>query len=305
MQPEPSHRGDMDLDQALNLVVAGLATGSIYALLAMGYNVVFATTGILNFAQGELFMVGSLVGASLFVASGWPILAAVVIAVGLAAILGAVEEPLAVRPATKRGHSAFGWVLSTFGFAIVLRSGAALIFGPDLRPFPPLFGRGQWNLGGVFINPTEVSLLVLTLLVAFALHSFYTRSLMGRALAAIAQDPEAASFRGLPVGRLSIISFAIGSALAALAGFVAGPLTGTYPAIGLGFALKGFIAAAVGGIPEIKGALVGGLGLGLIEAFGADIIGPGYRDAIVFAVLLIMLGVKPAGIFGRESVRAV
>jgi branched-chain amino acid transport system permease protein len=228
-----------------------------------------------------------------------------VVAVVIAALLGAVEEPAAVRPATKRGHGAFGWVLSTFGFAIILRSGAALLFGPELRSFPKIVPGDQWNLGGVFINPTQVSLLVLTLVMAIGLHAFYTRSLLGRALGGIAQDQEAAAFRGIPVAKLSILSFAIGSAIAALTGFMAGPLTAAFPTIGLGFALKGFIAAAVGGIPEIKGALLGGLGLGLIEAFGADLIGPGYREAIVFAVLLIMLGIKPAGIFGRESVRAV
>lgn len=295
----------MELDHFFNLIVAGLTAGSIYALLAMGYNVIFATTGVLNFAHGELFMVGSMVGVSLFTASGWPVLAALVVAVGIAAIVGGAEEPVAVRPATKRGHDAFGWVLSTFGFAIVLRSGAALLFGPELRAFPDIVPGNRWNLNGVFISPTQVSLLVLAIVCAIGLHTFYTRSLLGRALGAVAQDQEAAAFRGIPVARLSIVSFAIGSALAALTGFVAGPLTAAFPTIGLTFALKGFIAAAVGGIPEIKGAILGGLGLGIIEAFGADYIGPGYRDAIVFGVLLLMLAIKPAGIFGRESVRTV
>lgn len=295
----------MDLERVLSLLVAGLTSGAIYALLAMGYNVIFATTGVLNFAHGELFMVGGMVGVWLFVDQGWPVVLAMVGAVLAAALLGAIEERVAVRPATSKGHSAFGWVLSTLGFAILLRSGAALLLGPEIRPFPSVFPKTRWRFGDVIVTPTQVSLVALAVVAAVGLHRFYTGSTTGRALGAIAQDPEAAALRGLPVARLSMLSFAIGSGLAALTGFFAGPITSAYPSIGFSFALKGFIAAAAGGIPEIRGALVGGLGLGVIEAFGVDLIGAGYRQVVVFAVLLAMLGLRPAGIFGRESVRSV
>jgi branched-chain amino acid transport system permease protein len=295
----------LDIERVLSLLVAGLTSGAIYALLAMGYNVIFATTGVLNFAHGELFMLGGMIGVWFFVDQGWPVVLAMIAAVLVAAALGALEERIAVRPATSKGHSAFGWVLSTLGFAIILRSGAALLLGPEIRPFPSVFPRTRWQFGDVIVTPTQVSLVVLALVAAVALHRFYSGSTTGRALGAIAQDPEAAALRGLSVNRLSMLSFAIGSGLAALTGFFAGPITSAYPSIGFTFALKGFIAAAVGGIPEIRGALLGGLLLGVIEAFGVDLIGAGYRELVVFAVLLVMLGLRPAGIFGRESVRAV
>jgi branched-chain amino acid transport system permease protein len=129
--------------------------------------------------------------------------------------------------------------------------------------------------------------------------------MLGRALGAVAQDSEAASLRGLPVANLSALSFGIGSALAGLTGFISGPIVGAFPTVGFAFALKGFVAAAVGGIPEIRGAIVGGLLLGLVESFGADIFGAGYRDAVVFASLLAILAIRPAGLFGRANVRAV
>lgn len=295
----------MDLDRFFNITVGGLTNGAIYALLAMGYNVVFATTGILNFAHGELFMVGSMAGVFFFVSIGWPAAAAIVATVAVAAALGAFEERVAVRPATSKGHTAFGWVLSTLGFAIILRSGFALLMGPNIRAFPTIFPNERWDIGGVLISPTQVSLVVLAIVTAIGLNAFYARSLTGRALGAIAQDPEAASLRGIPVNRLSLVSFAISAGIAAMAGFFAAPLTAAYATIGFVFALKGFVAAAVGGIPDIRGALIGGLLLGVIEAFGVDLIGAGYRDMTVFAVLLIMLAVRPAGLFGRESVRAV
>ena len=231
--------------------------------------------------------------------------AALVVAVLLGAVLGALEERVAVRPATARGHSAFGWVLSTLGFAILLRSGAALLLGPEIRAFPSILPRTHWVIGGVIITPTQVSLVVLAFVVAVGFQLFYDRTIVGRALGAVAQDPEAAALRGIPVKRLSLLSFAIGSGIAALTGFVAAPATSAFPTIGFTFGLKGFIAAAIGGIPEIRGALLGGLALGLIESFGVDLIGAGYRDLVVFAVLLAMLVVRPAGIFGRESIRAV
>jgi branched-chain amino acid transport system permease protein len=293
------------LDGFLNLVVPGLTAGAIYALLAMGYNVIFATTGVLNFAHGEMFMVGTMIGVFFYASLDWPLIPALIATLAVAAIFGVLEERFAIRPATRKGHGAMGWVLSSLGVAIVLRSGFALVMGPDFRGFPDVFSGKPMDLGGVLVSQRQISLVVLALLVALILDRFYRKTMLGRALGAVAQDTEAASLRGLPVANLSAMSFAIGSALAALTGFFAAPIVGAFPTVGFAFALKGFVAAAVGGIPEIRGAIVGGLLLGLIESFGADLFGAGYRDAVVFATLLIILGLRPAGLFGRESVRAV
>lgn len=289
----------------LNLVVPGLTAGAIYALLAMGYNVIFATTGVLNFAHGEMFMVGTMVGVFFYASLDWPVVPALLVTVLVTGALGVAEERLAIRPATKKGHSAMGWVLSSLGVAIVLRSGFALMMGPDFRAFPDIFSGTPMDIGGVLVSQRQIALVVIALAVAVVFDRFYRRTMLGRALGAVAQDSEAASLRGLPVSNLSALSFAIGSALAGLTGFIAAPIVGAFPTVGFAFALKGFVAAAVGGIPEIRGAIVGGLLLGLVESFGGDIFGAGYRDAVVFATLLIILGLRPAGLFGRANVRAV
>ncbi|MFQ5516232.1 MAG: branched-chain amino acid ABC transporter permease [Acidimicrobiia bacterium] len=295
----------MDLDQFLNITLSGLTQGAIYSLLAMGYNVIFATTGVLNFAHGELFMVGGIVGVVTFDELGWPVGVALLAAVLMGALLGVVEERIAVRPATSKGHSALGWVLSTLGFAIILRSGTAVTFGPDFRNFPSIITLEPVDIGGVRIVPEQILLVVAAIVVAIALHAFYERSMVGRALSAVAQDEEAAAMRGIPVSLLSATAFGVGSGIAAFTGFIAGPLTGAFPTIGFVFALKGFVAAAVGGIPRISGALFGGLMLGIVEAFGAEYVGGGYRNVVVFAALLAILAIRPAGLFGAQSVRSV
>lgn len=293
------------LSEFANVIVVGIATGAIYALLAVGYNVIFATTGVLNFAHGELFMVGTMTAAVLLTDRGWPVLAAALAALVIGAVLAALTERIAVRPATAKGRGAMGWVLSTLGVAIVIRSGVALWLGSDTRAVDPFIPGEPIVWGDIRISPTQLSLVIAAVLITIAAVAFYRRSRWGQALGAVAQDADAAVLRGIPVGALSALSFALGGALAAGAGFLASPLTGAFPSIGFALALKGFIAAALGGIPEIRGALAGGLALGVIEAACIEWLGAGYRDAGVFVALLAILAVRPAGMFGRGSVRAV
>ncbi|MFN3215886.1 MAG: branched-chain amino acid ABC transporter permease [Acidimicrobiales bacterium] len=295
----------MSIEEFLTLAVPGLTAGAIYALLAMGYNVIFATTGVLNFAHGEMFMVGTMAGVLLYGDAGLPLGVALGLTLMIAATLGAAEERLAVRPALARSHTALGWVLSTLGVAIILRSAFALAYGPDLRRFPDILPSDTFEVAGALMSAEQIGLIVLAIVVAVVLDTTLKHTANGQALGAVAQDAEAASLRGLPVSALSVASFAIGSAIAALTGFFAAPITGAFPTVGFAFALKGFVAAAVGGIPSIKGALVGGLLLGLVESFGGDLFGAGYRDAVVFATLLAILALRPAGLFGHGQVRAV
>ena len=295
----------MDQGHLLNVFIAGLTSGAIYGLLAVSYNVIFATTGILNFAQGEFLMIGAVVGAFLVVTHSWPVVLSLIAVIVVAMLIGALSERLAVRPALSKGPQAFGWVLSTLGVSLILRSGAALWAGNDIKAFPSIFPEERWSLGGAFITPTQLSLILLLFLVGGGLWWMYGSTTAGHALTAISQDRDAAALRGIPVSSLGMASFAIGAGVAAFAGFMAAPLTSAYPTIGLLFALKGFIAAALGGIPDIRGAVVGGLLLGLIESFGVDFFGAGYRDVIVFALLILVLMLRPQGIFGKHSARRI
>lgn len=289
----------------LQIVIVGLTSGALYALVAMSYNIIFATTGILNFAQGQLLMAGTMVGVWLYSDQQWPLFVALLATMAAGAVLAVVEDRLAIRPALKHGHGAMGWVLATLGFGIVLQSGFSLLMGPTARAFPRIIDESPHRIAGAVWNKQQLLLVVTALVVGVALFVFYNRTLIGRALGAIAQDPEAAQIRGIPVVSMASMSFAISGALIAATGFLAAPIIGAAPSIGFDLGLKGFIAAALGGIPHIKGAVFGGFVLGLIEALGADWIGPGYRTTVVFAVLIVILALKPAGVFGRLAVRRV
>jgi len=291
----------------LETTMIGLTTGAVYALIAMGYNVVFATTGVLNFAHGEFFMGGMMIGAFLFVTVGLPAPVALLATVLIGALAGIIEERLAVRGAIEKGTGlgSSGWVLSTLGFGIIIQAGITLWRGPELRTFPSFMPFDSITIFDVTITSQRILIIVAALAVGAAMYIFLEKSLLGRALGAVEQDPDAARLRGIPVVRLGVIAFAIGGGLGALAGFLTAPLSAAVSSVGLVFGLKGFIAAAVGGIPSIKGALIAGFGLGLLEVFGVAWLGAGYRDAIVFGALIVVLMIRPAGLFGAGVVRAV
>lgn len=295
----------MSVQVFAELAIAGLGAGAIYSMIAMGYNVIFATSGVLNFAQGEFYMLGTMIGVLLYVTVGLPVGLALVATVAAVAVLAALEHPLAVQPAARSGEEAFGWVVATFGFSILLSSGTAMLMGPKLRPFPDIVDLGTWHVGGVRIDGYRISMVLVAVVTAVALMTWLARSATGQALNAIHEDQDAAKLRGIPVRRLSVLSFAVGGAVVALIGFLSAPLTTASATVGLTMGLKGFIAAALGGIPSIKGALVGGLLLGLIETFSTHWAGGSFRNASVFAVLVLVLAVRPVGLFGRGSVRAV
>ncbi|WP_116996713.1 branched-chain amino acid ABC transporter permease [Desertimonas flava] len=300
----------------INLIIAGLCQGAVYAALGMGYNIIFATTHVMNFAQGEMFMAGGMLGALFVVSFGLPLYVAFPLVILATGLIGAVEERLAVRPALRRTarsggglSSQHGWLLSTLGAAIILRSAFSLTMGSDVRRMPPIIDPDFWGvseIGGLRLEPQRLLLLASAIAAALSLGAFYSRRLAGQALMAIAQDREAARLRAIPVERYSMFAFALGSALAGAFGFITAPITSAFATIGLLFALKGFIACAVGGIPSIRGTLVGGLLLGVVESAGADIIpnGGGYQEPIVFTVLIVFLVARPGGLTGRAA-RAV
>ena len=293
------------MDQFLGLLVAGLTSGAIYALVAMSYSVIFSTTGVLNFAQGELFMVGAMLCAVLLGDVGLSLPVALVVTVAVTAGLAVVEERLAVRPALKQGRGAMSWVLATLGFAIVLAAVFALVFTPRIRQPPPILDDAPRVLLGVTVSLQQLSLIGTSVVVAAALALFHRRTLVGVAMRGVAQDAEAASMRSIPVYGLGAAAFAVSGAVVGLTGFLSAPLFGAYPSMGFAVALQGFIAAAVGGITSVKGAFVGGIVLGVLESFAGHLIGAGYRTAILFAVLIAVLAARPAGLFGRLTARAV
>jgi branched-chain amino acid transport system permease protein len=289
---------------SLQVIISGLTTGAIFALIALSYNIIFGATGILNFPQGAFLMVGAVVGADLTGSRNWSVAPALIVTVVLAAALGIAEERVAVRPATSRGNTV-GWVVATFGFAIVLQAGVALILGPSPRYFPSFVSQAPHKIGGAVYNMEQVMLIAVALVVGFALDQFYRRTRLGWALTAISHDQEAAAMRGIPVHRLAVAVFGAGAALAALTGFLAGPLIGADPSMGFSYTLSGFVAAALGGIPDLRGAVVGGFLLGLIQAEVVQQFGVQYQSTVVFGVLIAVLMVRPRGLFGKTATRIV
>ena len=290
----------------LNVIFGGVVTGSLYALVAVGFNVLYRPTRIFNMAQGDLVMLGALLGAIALSTWGWPwpvAAVATMLAVGLLALL---EERIAIRPVLKRSSTATGWVISTLGFSMIVQNIMAPIFGPNPRQVPPPMGLSivANSYGGFLVSTYQIAVVVCVAVLLISIERFY-RTREGRAILAIAEDRDAALLRGIDPSRLTRYSFFVGGAFAALAGLMAAPMLLASLSLGPALLLKGFAAAAAGGIGNNRGALVAGLVVGLAEAIGGSLFAPGYQLAVVFGVLLLILLARPQGIFGKGSGRVV
>jgi branched-chain amino acid transport system permease protein len=287
-----------------NIVLSGLSIGGIYALIALAYNIVFTTTKVLNLAKGALLMSGAMLGVLFYGWLGWPWYAALAVTIAAGAVLAVIEYYVAVRPLLRRNSE--GWIIATFAFALLLQALFALgmknqvLAFPELLPAVPLV-----TIDGIRIVPQSLGMALAALVIAVLLHLFVQRTLLGKALSAIAQDRDAAALRGIPIERLSLVAFAIAGGIATFTGFIAGPVTSATPSMGLDFALYGFIAAVVGGIPRIDGALLGGYVLGIIETITAYQFGPNYQDFVALCLVLLLLAVRPQGLLSIARLRRV
>jgi len=290
------------VQQLLQFIIAGLKGGAIYALVALGFTIVFASTGAINFAQGEFFMLGGMLGVWL-VKLGVPLAIAVVVAVALTATIGALFEILAIRPLG--GGDPLRIVMVTIGGSVLLRQLALHVFGPDERPLPAFWAGPSVMVGGAAIERQTIWIWALTAVAVSALFVLYRRTGFGRALRATALRPEAARLVGIDTAAMVTISFALAAALGAIAGLVVAPLTQTAFDVGSGMGVKGFAAAILGGLGNPLAAVGGGLVLGLLENLTAGYINPLYKDGVALVVLLAVLFVRPQGLFsgsGKEKV---
>jgi len=283
----------------LQLLVAGIGTGSIYALIALGFNVVFKSTGAMNFAQGEWVVMGGMTSALLFAATN-SILLACLAAVLIIIVVGIVSERLVIWPL--RRPNALLITLVSIGLAICTRSLVMLVLGKKPVGYPGFSSTSTLMLGGVTVQTQTLWIIGLTLAFLIVMHLFFERSIMGKALRAAAADRDAAALVGVRVETTVMLSFAIAALAGALAGAIITPLTLSSYDQGAMFGFKGFSAAMLGGVGSLPGAIVGGLALGLLEAFGSFYISSDFKDAIAFAVLLLILFVRPSGFLGRADV---
>jgi branched-chain amino acid transport system permease protein len=281
--------------QALQFLAAGLTSGSIYALVALGFSIVFLASRVINFAQGEFVMIGGMAASSL-VSVGVPLAAAMAIAVAIAAAVGLVLEKLAIERASRADVTTL--IIITIGASMLLRGIAQIVWGKGIRSLPPISGEQPIAIGGATILPQSLWVLGTTIAIVAALSWFFGRTRLGRAMLATAHNRLAAQLVGIDVKLVLFASFGLAAALGAVAGMLIAPIGFTSYDTGVMLGLKGFAAAILGGIGNFHGAIFGGLLLGLLESLGAGFVSSAYKDAIAFVVLLGVLFVRPDGILG-------
>jgi branched-chain amino acid transport system permease protein len=286
----------------MSTIWAGLATGSVYALVAVAYNVVLLSTGVFNFAQAQFLMVGTLVAYSL-ARLHVPLPLMIMIALVLGAVIGVMEEQMAIRPLGALG--VHGELITTLGAAVLLQGVAILIWGTQPLEVPFVLSDSSLTLLGGRLLPVELTLIAIACAVALAgeVHSRHTA--IGLASLATSEDRTAAMVRGINVRAMSLGSFAIAGALCMALGPVVGPKTFASFDLGDALALKGFVAVAIGGFGSHVGALIGGLTVGLVEATVGRYFGVSYQSLAVFLLLLVVLLIRPPGLFGEAERRAV
>jgi branched-chain amino acid transport system permease protein len=291
---------------AINAVVAGLAIGSVYGLVALGYTVVFNATRVFNLAQGDLVMLGVLLSWYLLDVRHWPQVAALAcVLVGVTAV-SLAEERLVVRPFLSRPRDNIGWFIATLAFSLVVETVVTDLYGENPpQPVPSPLPSRAIHLGSVSIVPKLLLAFLALVAVTAAVEAFYRRTWLGTAMRATAEDREVAALRGISPTRMSALAFGIGGLVAAVAGYVVAPIVFSDVTIGLNYSLKGFIALAIGGFGSIRGALVGAWVLGVGEQLFDLYVSPRYEVVAGLALLMAVLAVRPTGLFGPGRLRRV
>jgi branched-chain amino acid transport system permease protein len=292
----------------LQLIVSGIALGMIYAVIAFGYQLTFATSGTLNFGQGEALMLGALVGLSLVgTIHGGPYLSywlMIPVVVVFGALQGMFVEWIAVRPAI-RIKSEFGWIMSTIALAIIFKNVAENIWGKDVLPFPSPLSSEPFTVLGANVQPMQVAVVVGALAIMLAVEIFNRKSIYGKAVVATANDRDAAGLMGINTKMVITFSYALSSATAAFAGALVAPLTLTSATMGASLGLKAFAVAIIGGLTSGMGAIVGGIILGIAETATGFYLSTGYKEVPGLVLLLLVLAVKPSGLFGKAAIKKV
>lgn len=285
--------------QLIQYLLTGLTVGSIYAIVGVGFNIIYNTTEIINFAQGEFVMLGGLVMVSLTQTLGLPLVPAFVAAVAVVTLVGFLMERLAIYPLKEAG--VLKLIIITIALSILVKGLAMFIWGKDPYALRAFSGSTPIPFFKASILPQTLWVLGITLALVLALSFFFDRTILGKAMSACAENPEAASLVGINVRRMIMLSFMLSAALGAVAGIIITPISLMEYDRGAMLALKGFGACILGGLGNFYGAVVAGLLLGLLESFGAGLIASGYKDAIALIVLLLVLFVKPSGLFGSAE----
>ena len=281
---------------------SGITLGAIYALVALGFTLIYNASHVINFAQGEFLMIGGM-GTVVLMDAGAPIYLAIPGAILMAGIAGVLLHKLAIAPA--KNADVVTLIIITIGASIFLRGLARIFWGKDYHALPAFSDTESLSVGGAVLLTQSLWILGIAALLVAALGWFFTRTALGKALLATSMNKDAASMVGIKTGAILTLAFGIAALLGAVAGVIVAPITFTAYDIGIMLGLKGFIAAAIGGLGSSTGAIVGGLLLGLAEAYTAGYISSDYKDAVPFVLILIILFFLPNGLLGSRAVERV
>lgn len=283
--------------------MTGLALGSMYGLVALGYHITWATSRTMNFSQGHAVMVGAVVAWAVVVALGWPLAVGLLVTLLALAAFGIVVERVAVRPFFRTASPA--WLLSTIACGIIAENVAQLLFGKDARAFPSALTQRPILVGGAGFYPQELMVPVVGLTLMVLVQVFYHRTPYGRQLKAVAWNAEAAGLMGIHIERAVMAAYALSAVLAGVAGVLLAPLLNVAPTMGTIIGLKAFAVAIIGGLGSAPGIVVAGLGYGVLEAFVAGYVSTGAREIVGFALVIAVLVARPWGLLGQPPARRV
>src|SRR5262245_32596674 len=278
--------------------IGGISLGAIYALVAMGFSLVYRTMGLVNFAHGNVVMIGAYLASTFFLSTRLPFALAMVIALAVTGLIGAFIERV-LRPLENKDFDLM--LIGTIGFGIVLEALAIIIWGATGTAVPNPVPVAPLNILGLRIRTYDLVVLAIAAVATLLLVYFLQSTKRGAAMQAVAMDHEAATAVGIHVGRSNAIAFMLGAALAALAGGLVGPLLYVNPSMGGTLGIKGFAGAILGGFGSIPGAIVGGIAIGVLDAFAAGHF-QGYSELVTFVVFTVIIMIRPTGIFGEKTV---
>jgi branched-chain amino acid transport system permease protein len=285
--------------QIAQFLASGISLGSIYALVAVGFTIIYSATGVINFAQGEFVMLGGLFAATLAGSAHLPLPLACLISVAAVTAIGILFERAVVHPL--RGTSVLTMTIATIAGSILLKGIAMFVWGKETYFLPAFSGETPISFLGAAILPQSLWIVGITAMVVAVLSVFFRRAILGKAMRAVAANPAAARLVGIRVGSIILLSFALSAAIGAVGGVIITPVALVDYDRGSLLALKGFAAAVLGGIGSFPGAVAAGLILGVLESLGAGLLSSHYKDAIALVILLAMLFLRPAGILGSKE----
>jgi branched-chain amino acid transport system permease protein len=289
----------MGFEQILQFVITGITVGSTYALIGIGFNIIYNATEIINFAQGEFVMLGGMFTIFGMQVLHLPIPFAALLAIVIVAFIGLLLDLGAIRPI--KSPSPITLIIITIGASISIRGASSLTWGKEPFPLPAFSGDDPIPFFGAVIQPQSLWIMGVGFAIVIVLRQFFNRTITGKAMLASAVQPRAARLVGIDTSYMVLLSFALSGAVGAAAGILIAPMSMVTYDMGVMLGLKGFCAAIVGGLGHPFGVVIGGLTLGVMESLGAGLISSGYKDAIAFVILLLMLFFRPQGILGKGT----